>query len=322
MSAIEVRDLKKYFGNTKALDGISFNLEKEEVLAFLGPNGAGKTTAMKIITCYLHQTSGQVKVNGIDIMENPLEVRRMIGYLPESTPLYNDMIVYDFLKFTGEVHNVPKNKLKDRIEEMANICGINEVINLRIYQLSKGYKQRVGLAYSMIHDPEILILDEPTSGLDPNQIIEIRNLIKELGKKKSVILSTHILSEAHATAEKVIIIDKGKIVADGTVQKIQKEKEKNIHYLLTIKKDNNSSDSIKSKLESIQQMISVNGLDSNNKSTTFELVSQLNTDIREDIYNLCKKENYVIYEMAVKKLTLEDIFIQLTKGGGILRNEQ
>ncbi len=237
MSAIEVNNLVKYYGNTKALDGITFNLEKGEVLAFLGPNGAGKTTTMKIITCYLRASGGNVKVNGLNVDEYPVKVREMIGYLPESTPLYGDMIVYDFLKFTGKIHNINSDKLESRIREMADTCGINEVIGKRIYQLSKGYKQRVGLAYAMIHDPEILILDEPTSGLDPNQIIEIRNLIKELGKKKSIILSTHILSEAEAAAERAIIIDRGLIVADGTVDQIRKNNKNETHTILTIKKN-------------------------------------------------------------------------------------
>lgn len=320
MSAIEVKDLRKNYGSTIALSGITFNLEKGEVLAFLGPNGAGKTTTMKIITCYLHLTSGQVLVNGFNVEENPLKVREMIGYLPESTPLYGDMIVYDFLKFTGKIHNIPKHKLLSRIEEMADVCGINNVINKRIHQLSKGYRQRVGLAYSMIHDPEILILDEPTSGLDPNQIIEIRNLIKELGKKKSVILSTHILSEAQATAERVIIIDKGIILADGTVSNIQKEKEKNKLYHIVIKNDNHNIEALKKSFLSVKDIVNINDKKDDN-NITLEIVSNLNSDIREDLFDICKNNNYVIYEFKEIELSLEEIFHQLTIGGGILNYE-
>ncbi|MFW5799322.1 MAG: ATP-binding cassette domain-containing protein [Spirochaetota bacterium] len=313
-SAIEVKNLKKDYGSTKALKGINFDLKKEEVLAFLGPNGAGKSTAMKIITSYLDATSGDVWVNGINVRENPLKVREMIGYLPESTPLYEHMIVYDFLKFTGEVHNIPKDNLGERISEMADTCGINEVINKRIYELSKGYKQRVGLAYAMIHDPDILILDEPTSGLDPNQIIEIRNLIRELGKKKSVILSTHILSEAEAAAERAVIIHLGEIVADGTVDDIRRNNKRQNRLHIKIKNESNNSDTIKNDISSIDGVTEVKEIDSNNKVFTYEVISELNKDIREDIYTLCKEKNYLIFELREKELSLEEVFIQLTRG--------
>jgi ABC-2 type transport system ATP-binding protein len=313
MSAIEVNNLVKYYGNTKALDGITFNLEKGEVLAFLGPNGAGKTTTMKIITCYLRASGGNVKVNGLNVDEYPVKVREMIGYLPESTPLYGDMIVYDFLKFTGKIHNINSDKLESRIREMADTCGINEVIGKRIYQLSKGYKQRVGLAYAMIHDPEILILDEPTSGLDPNQIIEIRNLIKELGKKKSIILSTHILSEAEAAAERAIIIDRGLIVADGTVDQIRKNNKNETHTILTIKKNGTEPKTIRNKLNSINGIKNVEERTPFDNAYSFELISKLDVNM-DNVYNLCKNENYTILEMKEKELTLEDIFRKLTKG--------
>lgn len=313
MSAIEVNNLKKNYGSTKALDGINFKLEKGEVLAFLGPNGAGKSTTMKILTCYLHQTSGEAKVNGVDVLENPLRVREMIGYLPESTPLYDDMLVYDFLKFAGKIHNLSKNNLEKRIEEMADVCGINDVMSKKIGELSKGYKQRVGLAYAILHDPEILILDEPTTGLDPNQIIEIRHLIKELGKKKSVILSTHILSEAEATAERAVIIDNGRIIADGTVDSIRKEHQKNITLILIIE-NNNDANTIVDKLKSINDVSDVNITEKTEKFIGFKISANIGSNTRTDIYNLCKNENLIINEFKEQELTLEDIFRHLTKG--------
>ncbi len=314
MSAIEVRNLRKNYGITKALDGITFDLKNEEVLAFLGPNGAGKSTTMKIITCYMASTSGQVRVNGMDVAEQPLQVREIIGYLPETTPLYENMIVLDFLKFSGKIHNIVGPKLINRISEMADVCGINEVMSKRIHQLSKGYKQRVGLAYAMLHDPQILILDEPTAGLDPNQIVEIRNLIKELGKKKSVILSTHILSEAEATAQRAVIIDRGKIVAEGTVDEIKKKNLENQRTLLTVKHQGKDTGEIRLKLESINGIKEVMEKTKDNAFVEFLLISKDINPYTDEIYSVCKNENLVIKELKILELTLEDVFKKLTKG--------
>src|SRR5436309_2153162 len=214
--SIRVSNLTKYYGNSLAVDNISFEVNKGEILGFLGPNGAGKTTTMKIVTTYMPPTSGEVKIDGLDIEESSLEVRRKIGYLPELNPLYLDMNVIEYLDYVAALDGIPEDKIKKKRNEMISVCGLESVKNKDIGELSKGFKQRVGLAQAMISDPEIIILDEPTSGLDPNQIIEIRNLIKKLGKQKTVILSTHILSEVQATCNRVIIVNKGKIAADGS----------------------------------------------------------------------------------------------------------
>lgn len=314
MSAIEVKDLRKNYGITKALDGITFDLKNEEVLAFLGPNGAGKSTTMKIITCYMPPTSGQVRVNGMNVSEQPLQVREIIGYLPETTPLYENMIVLDFLKFAGNIHNITGEKLVNRISEMADECGINEVMGKRIHHLSKGYKQRVGLAYAMIHDPEILILDEPTAGLDPNQIVEIRNLIKELGKKKSVILSTHILSEAEATAQRAVIIDRGRIVAEGTVEEIKKNNQENMRTSLCIKHQGRDTGEIRSKLESINGIEKVIEKNKNSEQVKFMLFSKDEKAYTDEIYHICKNENLILVELKIHEMTLESVFKKLTKG--------
>jgi ABC-2 type transport system ATP-binding protein len=213
--SVQVDQLIKNYGGQKAVDGITFSANPGQVLGFLGPNGAGKSTTMKVITCFIPQSSGSVNVSGYDVVSDPIEVRRRIGYLPENNPLYLDMYVREALGFISDIHQI-SNK-KQRIEEVIELTGLSSERHKRIGELSKGYRQRVGLAQAIIHDPEVLILDEPTSGLDPNQIIGIRNLIKELGKTKTVILSTHIMQEVEAVCDQVIIISKGKIVADESL---------------------------------------------------------------------------------------------------------
>ena len=206
---IEVRNLTKRYGSTVAVNNVSFDAEAGEVLGFLGPNGAGKTTTMRVLTCFLPADDGTASIDGYDIFENSIEVRQRIGYLPESAPLYGDMGVIDYLKFIAEIRNIPKSERNDRIKSVVEICGLGPMIQKDVGELSKGYRQRLGLAQSLVHDPPILILDEPTSGLDPSQIIEIRNLIKEIGKEKTIIFSTHILSEVSATCSRVLIISDG-----------------------------------------------------------------------------------------------------------------
>jgi ABC-2 type transport system ATP-binding protein len=221
--AIAVRNLTKLYGTEKAVNDISFDVKTGEILGFLGPNGAGKTTTMKIITCYMPPTSGMVEVEGLDIAEHSFEVRKKIGYLPEMNPLYLDMNVVEYLEYSARLHGLKGVLLRSRLKEMIDVCGIADVRHKDIGELSKGFRQRVGLAQAMIHDPEVLILDEPTSGLDPNQIVEIRNLIRQLGRAKTVVLSTHILSEVQATCDRVIIINEGTIVADGTLEQLQQD---------------------------------------------------------------------------------------------------
>ena len=228
---IEVRELTKSYGPTRAVDQVSFDAKAGEVVGFIGPNGAGKTTTMRILTCYLTADAGKATVAGYDVLEHPIDVRKNVGYLPESAPLYTDMGVVEYLKFMAEVRDIPKSQRKERINTVIDICGLEGVIQKDIGELSKGYRQRVGLAQSLVHDPPILILDEPTSGLDPTQTIEIRNLIIEMGKEKLVLFSTHILPEVAATCSRILIINQGKIVANGTLEELidQVQSEEKVH---------------------------------------------------------------------------------------------
>ena len=220
---IIVDKITKTYGPQKAVDHLSFNVKTGEVLGFLGPNGAGKTTSMKAITCYLTPNEGDIFVGGVSVRDNPDEVKKHIGYLPENNPLYYDMPVIDYLKFAARLQGVTRDKLNQRISDMVQICGLKNEKHKKIKELSKGYRQRVGLAQALIHDPEVLILDEPTSGLDPNQIAEIRDLIRTIGREKTVILSSHILAEVEATCDRILIINEGKIVADGTSEQLRRQ---------------------------------------------------------------------------------------------------
>src|SRR4030042_943695 len=229
---IEVQNITKRFGPITAVDGISFEVQKGEVVGFLGPNGAGQTPAMRILTGFIPANEGTAQLAGFDIFENSLEVRKRVGYLPENSPLYLDMAVDEFLRYMAEVRGIPPTKRQASLDRMIEVCGLKPVLKQEIGTLSRGFRQRVGMAQAMIHDPEILIMDEPTSGLDPNQIIGIRALIKELGREKTVILSTHILSEVEATCSRVMIIDRGKIVADGSLDEITRRgKAGGVHHL-------------------------------------------------------------------------------------------
>jgi ABC-2 type transport system ATP-binding protein len=218
---IRFENLTKYYGDVCAVDHVSFEVKKGEILGFLGPNGAGKTTTYRILTGYLQATSGTVKVKDYDIHENLLEIKKLIGYLPESAPVYHDMLVYDYLNYIADIRGVPAEKKLDHIKELANLCSLNEVMHKTVSQLSKGYRQRVGIAHALMGDPEILVLDEPTVGLDPNQIVETREIIKRIGKEKTIIFSTHILSEAEATCDRIVIINDGKLAADYTKEQLE-----------------------------------------------------------------------------------------------------
>ena len=224
---IEVKSLSKAYGELTALQDVSFQIERGEIVGFLGPNGAGKSTTMKILTGYLPQSAGTVTVDGQDVNADSLAVRTRIGYLPESTPLYTEMLVYDYLAYVGQVRAIPKDDLEGRILETSRLCGLEDRLGQEIGTLSKGYRQRVGLAQALIHQPDILILDEPTSGLDPNQIVEIRNLIKDLGEDRTIILSTHNLPEVMATCNRMLIVHNGTLVADGTPAELQSREEEN-----------------------------------------------------------------------------------------------
>ncbi len=223
---IQVIELSKDYGDVKALDRVSFEVKKGEILGLLGPNGAGKTTTYRILTGYLKPTSGTIKVKDFDIKTDIQEIKKMIGYLPESAPIYKDMLVYDYLNYIADIRGVKSTEKLSHIKELAEICSLNNVMHKTIDELSKGYRQRVGIAHALMGDPDILVLDEPTSGLDPNQIVETREIIKRIGKEKTIIFSTHILSEAEATCDRVIIMDEGKIKADDTIENLKKESDK------------------------------------------------------------------------------------------------
>ncbi len=220
---IQIENLTKYYGENLAVDNLSFEIKKGEILGLLGPNGAGKSTTYRILTGFLNPSSGTIKVKDLDIKDDLLEIKKMIGYLPESAPLYREMLVFEYLNYVADIRDVPKEGKLSHIKELAILCSLNEVMHMKIGELSKGYRQRVGIAHALMGDPEILVLDEPTSGLDPNQIAETREIIKRIGKEKTIIYSTHILSEAEATCDRIIIIDKGKMVIDGTSEDIKKK---------------------------------------------------------------------------------------------------
>ncbi len=307
--SIVVENLTKKYGTQRAVDNISFEVKTGEVLGFLGPNGAGKTTTMKIITCFMAPSDGDIKVGGLSIHEHQDEIKKKIGYLPENNPLYYDMLVLDYLEFVANLQGVPKEKIQKRIAEMVVMTGLNVEKHKKIGELSKGYRQRVGLAQAMIHDPEILILDEPTTGLDPNQIVEIRKLIKELGKEKTVVLSTHILPEVEATCDRIMIINNGKIVADGTSDMLRKQAQGQEVLKVQISEagDRDSLISSLSELESVSLVDPVEG-----NSNTFIINSSENLSSRKPIFNLCVQNNWVLTEMTPIETKLEDIFRELT----------
>jgi ABC-2 type transport system ATP-binding protein len=307
--SIVVNNLTKKFGTQRAVDNISFEVKTGEILGFLGPNGAGKTTTMKILTCYIAPSDGDAKINNLSILESQQEIKTKIGYLPENNPLYHDMPVLDYLKFVADLQGVQKNKIQDRIAEMVHVCGLNIEKHKRIGELSKGFRQRVGLAQAMIHDPEILILDEPTTGLDPNQIVEIRKLIKELGKQKTVILSTHILPEVEATCDRILIINKGKIVADGTSDMLRKRARGEEMLRIQIREFDNK-DTVLTSLKGLDSIGIVEFVQDDAES--FLVTSKENYSSRKNIFNLCVQKNWVLTEMTPIETKLEDIFRELT----------
>jgi len=304
---ILVKNLTKKYGEQKAIDDISFEVRTGEILGFLGPNGAGKTTTMKILTCYESPSAGEVTIGNLSIFENAEEIKKIIGYLPENNPLYNDMSVMDYLKFAAEISGIEKQKINDRIAEMILLTDLNAEKHKTIFELSKGYKQRVGLAQALIHDPKILILDEPTSGLDPNQIVEIRKLIKEIGREKTVILSTHILSEVEATCDRIIIINKGKIVADGTADSLKKKSQSEETLKMQL------LDVIDSNLvyEELNSIPFINSVDLENHNN-FIVGCTNGLQVRREIFQLCVKNNWVLSELTSIETKLEDIFRDLT----------
>ena len=312
---ISVKNLTKYYVDFQALKGISFEIKSGEIVGILGPNGAGKSTTLRILTCYFNPTSGDAIIDGKSILDEENNVKKIIGYLPESAPLYNDMCVFDYLVYMANIQELERSKLNERLHYVVNVCGLKEVISKPIGELSKGYKQRVGLAGAIIHDPKILILDEPTNGLDPNQIVEIRELIKELGKEKTVLVSTHILSEVEATCSRAIIINKGNIIADDTPENLSLNfgnNDKSSTIKISIK-TNDNIESVKEKLLSVSDIYKVEIEDNFNNIKELTIYSN-SEEPRDEIYRFIKSTDWIIYEMTRVKENLETVFHTLTKG--------
>lgn len=305
---IVVENITKRYGPQKAVDNVSFTVKTGEILGFLGPNGAGKSTTMKAITCYLSPNEGDIKVGGISINDNPESIKQKIGYLPESNPLYTDMPVIDYLKFIAELHGIEKSRIKDRIRQMVDICGLEGEKHKKIGELSKGYRQRVGLAQALIHDPDVLVLDEPTTGLDPNQIVEIRELIRKIGKEKTVLLSSHILAEVEATCDRILIINKGKIVADGTSGDLRKKAQgKEILKVGIEGGEPNEVYGALQKLETVELVDFVSKSDG-----TYEVQSEAGQSSKKAVFKMCVDKGWYLTELTPTETKLEDIFRELT----------
>jgi len=301
--SVEAKGVSKYYGTQKALDEVSFKISSGEIVGFLGPNGAGKSTMMKIITGYFPPNEGEIHVIGLDAVEKSLEVRKSVGYLPEHNPLYTEMYVTEYLRFVAGMYKI-KNR-KERVEEIIKTVGLTPERHKKIDELSKGYKQRVGLAQALIHDPEVLILDEPTSGLDPNQLVEIRKLIRDIGKEKTVMLSTHIMQEVEAICDRVIIINQGKIVADAPVSEM-KNMSNARGYILEVEVNEAISEELLSELSGVESVSSPNGLNYSIEISSTE-------DIRAEISKAISDDGKAVLSMVRKEKSMEDVFKELTR---------
>ncbi|MCX8064190.1 MAG: ABC transporter ATP-binding protein [Candidatus Hydrogenedentes bacterium] len=307
---IKVTELTMHYGPVVALDRVSFEVQKGEVVGLLGPNGAGKSTTMKILTTYLYPTSGKAVVAGYDVLQEPLKVRKVTGYLPEVLPLYMDMEVKSYLEFVAQARGLSGARLKHRMELVVDVCGLRPVFRKIIRELSKGYRQRTALAQALIHDPEVVILDEPTSGLDPHQILEIRHLIRELAKDKTVILSTHILQEVEATADRIVIINRGRIVGDGTIEQLRERAKDSERYLFTV---SGRQDEVQRLVSSISGVKKVQYIGFENGFSSFLVVSRLGTPVWKELSELAKAQDWALKELTEKPLTLEETFLTLTE---------
>lgn len=306
---IEVEHLIKRFGATVAVNDVSFTVMPGEVVGFLGPNGAGKTTTMRVLTGLIYPQSGTARVNGKDIWEHPVEVRRSLGYLPESTPLYEEMCVTDFLRFVASVRGIPANQVAAKIDEMVEVCSLQTMAYKDISELSRGYRQRVGLAQALIHDPPVLILDEPTSGLDPTQILEIRKLVRKLGQTKAILFSTHILDEASKTCDRILIISDGRLVGEGSPQDLANMATGEATYSLEIKGDADAF------VSSLPPEFRLAGKSAEGDRVTVELVSTDTADRSEDLFDLAAAAGCKLLRLNREEASLEDVFLRLTKGG-------
>lgn len=299
--SISVKNITKLYGTQKALNNVSFEANSNEIVGFLGPNGAGKSTMMKILTCYIPPTTGTASVCGFDIDSASMEVRKRIGYLPEHNPLYLDMYVKEFLAFTAGLHKIKNTDA--RVKEMIGLTGLEIEQNKKIGALSKGYRQRVGLAQAMIHDPKVLIMDEPTTGLDPNQLEDIRSLIRSMGKEKTVLLSTHIMQEVEAMCDRVIIINKGEIVANDETKNLQ---QRTSAQIITVEFDSNVSEETLKKIDKVENVKNISG-------NTWQLISSDTGDLRKVIFDFAVKNNLSVLTLNRELKKMEDIFKELTK---------
>jgi ABC-2 type transport system ATP-binding protein len=309
---IEVSNLGKRYGSLEAVQGVNFSINPGEVVGLLGPNGAGKTTIMKILTCYMFPTFGTVKINDWDIFESPLEIKRLVGYLPENAPLYTDLNVLEYLSFMAESRSLKGKQKTERIEWAIEECGLEAVVYRSIDTISKGYRQRTGLAQAILHNPEILIFDEPTTGLDPNQIIEIRELIKRLGKEKTVILSTHILQEVEATCGRVLILNEGQIVAKGTPDEINREMKGEV-LLEVLLKGGARPDGMKT-VTGVRELLRISTAGKDRYRVQVALLPDSGAE--EAVFDWAVERGYKILAMVPKRLSLEELFIKLTREGG------
>lgn len=307
---LSVQNIKKNFDTTVAVNDVSFEIRQGEVVGFLGPNGAGKSTTMRILTGFLNADSGTVCIDGMDISQNPVKAKKMIGYLPESAALYQDMEVTDFLGFMGKMRGLCGANLKERLRTVIRQCQLSSVLGKRIHTLSKGYRQRVGLAQALIHDPQILVLDEPTVGLDPNQITEIRELIRDIGRTKTILLSTHILPEVSATCGRVIIINAGKIVAEGTPETLSQNQIKKSLYHVAIRGD---VELITARLKDLPGFVSSHIKQGQNNLHQVTLETQVSEDLSETIFDLAVQNQWRLSKLTREHMSLEDVFRDLTR---------
>jgi ABC-2 type transport system ATP-binding protein len=306
--SIQIKNLTKLYGEQKALSNVTFSVEQGDIVGFLGPNGAGKSTTMKIATCFLPPSSGEVKVHGLDVLAEPRQIKKITGYLPEHNPLYLDLYVHEYLEFIGKLYGITGKALKIRVGEMVELCGLTREQNKKIETLSKGYRQRVGLAQALIHDPRVLILDEPTSGLDPNQLLEIRKLIREISTNKTVIFSTHIMQEVQALCKRVIVINRGEVVADDQVDNLLKRSVSQRAVIAEFEGGAHAED-----LLSIDGVLEVREV----KPFTYKIITADGTDIRPEVFRFAADRNLSLVGLRQEENTLEDIFQLLTSSGPV-----
>ena len=316
---IKAEKLTMHYGPVVALKDVSFEVKRGEIVGLLGPNGAGKSTAMKILTTYLYPTHGTAKVGGIDVLEQPLEVRKIIGYLPEVLPLYMDMEVRDYLDFVGRARGLSGAKLKERTDVVLEECGLRAMYRRLIRELSKGYKQRTGLAQALIHDPDIIVLDEPTSGLDPHQIVEVRQLVRKLAESKTVILSTHILQEVEATADRIVIINQGRIVGEGTIDELRHRALESERTSVSVAGSRAEIERLLSGLAGAQQVEFVGEDDG---CVSFLVMSKQGVPVWQEINKLARDKNWTMRELCAKPLSLEETFLTLTEPGTRVARKQ